>query len=398
MKKICYVTTIAGTLQTFVLPLLEYQLKHTDWELTVICDDTPEVREWLPEKVRYIPVSMKRGISLGGIGAMLKITKIFRAEKFDLVQYSTPNASVYASVAAKLAGIPVRLYCQWGMVFVGFRGLKRRIFKSIEKMVCRLSTWVEPDSFGNLEFGRQEGFYTEKKSSVIWNGSASGVNLKKFDISQKQLWNKTIREQLGIEKDAFVYGFIGRITGDKGINELFTAYRRLVKDEKQTYLIILGRVDRPETLDEELWQWAKNEPSVLFCGYTDVVERYIAAMNVYILPSYREGFGSAVIEAEAMGVPVIVSDIPGPTDAMLKNETGLIVKKADPDSLYSAMLQIKNDPQSSERFSAAAQQFVVDRFEQTKLFSYILKDRERLMNIHREEPNGKENFDTDGHL
>ena len=104
--KICFVTTVSITLRAFVLPTLEHLVRNTDWQITVICDDDPTFEAALPQGVRYIPVSMKRGISLGGIGAMLKMWKIFRQEKFDLVQYSTPNASLYASMAAKLAGVP----------------------------------------------------------------------------------------------------------------------------------------------------------------------------------------------------------------------------------------------------------------------------------------------------
>lgn len=382
--KICYITTIPITLEAFVLPTIRYLHEHTDWEICLICDEDPEFRHRLPEYIRYLSVPMKRGISLGGIGAMLKMAKIFKREKFDLVQYSTPNASLYASIAAKLAGVPVRLYCQWGIAFVGFRGLKSKLLKMSEKLVCSLSTRVEPDSFGNLRFSREQGLYSEKKSSVIWNGSACGVNLDKFDISQKELWCREIRRKLGIEPDAFVYGFIGRITGDKGINELFSAYRRLLHERSSTYLMLVGFMEKADSVDEELYQWAQNEKRVLFCDYTKVVEQYIAAMDVYILPSYREGFGSAVVEAEAMGVPVIVSDIPGPTDAMIENETGLVVKKADPDSLYEAMLDLKDDEQKRQRFGKAAQLFAEGKFEQTRLFEHILEDRKRLLGGRRE--------------
>lgn len=379
MKKICYVTTVASTLHSFVLPCMEYLLENTDWQITVICDDAPDIRQWLPEKVRYIPVSMKRGISLSGIAAIRKMAKIFRKEKFDLVQYSTPNASLYASIAAKLAGIPVRLYCQWGIAYVGFQGFKRKIFKTVEKFVCSMSTWVEPDSFGNLYFSRSEKLYGDQKSSVIWNGSASGVDLKKFDIANKARWRQSIRRELGIEQDAFVYGFVGRVTRDKGINELFTAYRKLLAEDPACYLLLVGRQEKTETLDQELFTWAKQEPHVLFCDYTNVVEQYLSAMDVYILPSYREGFGSAVVEAEAMGVPVIVTDIPGPTDAMDEN-TGLVVKKADASSLQDAMLRIKSDDALRQQQSTAGYDFARKRFEQGQLMSRILQDRKRLMN------------------
>lgn len=383
MKKICFVTTVSMTVRAFILPLLRHLTENTDWKITVICDDDPSLKDVLPDGVQYIPVSMKRGISLSGIGAVAQMAKIFRREKFDLVQYSTPNASLYASLAAKLAGVPVRLYCQWGLAYVAFQGMKRKIFKGVEKLVCSLSTWVEPDSFGNLRFCQSEGLYKEKKSSVIWNGSASGVNLEKFDISQKPLWRQEIREKLGIAEDAFVYGFIGRITGDKGINELFRAYQNLIKEQQNTYLILAGLPEKEETLNPQLYDWAKKDPHVLFCGFTTQVERYMAAMDVYILPSYREGFGSAVVEAEAMGVPVIVTDIPGPTDALVKDETGLVVKKADWTSLYDAMLQIKTDATMRKNMGQAAYELARGKFEQTQLLNHIVEDRKRLMKISK---------------
>lgn len=376
--KICFVTTVSITLRAFVLPTLEHLVRNTDWQITVICDDDPTFEAALPQGVRYIPVSMKRGISLGGIGAMLKMWKIFRQEKFDLVQYSTPNASLYASMAAKLAGVPVRLYCQWGIAYVGFHGLKRKIFKAIEKLVCRFSTQIEPDSFGNLRFSREEGLYGEEKSRVVWNGSASGVDLTKFDISQKNAWRQAIRSRYGLE-DAFVYGFVGRITRDKGINELFAAYQKLCAEKENTYLMLVGGKENEQLLDQRLLTWAQEYPRVIFCGQTNEVEKYMSAMDVYILPSYREGFGSAVVEAEAMGVPVIVSDIPGPTDAMVPEQTGLLVKKADVDTLYQAMARICEDRDLCAALGRQAAGFAAERFDQKQLVRYILEDRKALM-------------------
>ena len=378
-RKICFVTTVSSTLKSFVISLAMYLHKTGEFDITFICSGDDAFAASLPDYIRYIPVKMERGISLGGISAMLQMIRIFRREKFDLVQYSTPNASLYAALASKIAGIPVRLYCQWGMAYVGFQGGKRKIFKTVEKLVCTLSTWVEPDSFGNLNFSHAEGLYTERKGSVIWNGSASGVDLSKFDVSQKEEWRNTIRENYSIPEDGFVYGFIGRITGDKGVNELFTAFRSIAERVPNAWLMMVGNMEKADSVDAELYTWAENEPRVLFCGYTNVVEQYLSAMDVYVLPSYREGFGSAVIEAEAMAVPVIVTDIPGPTDAVKKDETGLVVKKADVESLREAMLRLYGDPALCRGFGAAGQEFASQNFEQKQLFCYIAEDRRRLL-------------------
>lgn len=380
-KKICFITTIPSTIEAFIFPLAEYIHNNTDWEITFITGKDEDFVKSLPEGVRHIAVDMKRGMSLDGIKAIHQLIKIFKHEKFDLVQYSTPNASLYASVAAKIAKVPVRLYCQWGMAFVGFHGFKRSIFKCIEKTVCLLSTWIEPDSFGNLKFSHEQGLYPDEKGSVIWNGSASGVKLDKFDITQKAEWRTAIREKYGIPADAMVFGFIGRITGDKGINELFAAYKKLLPEMPESYLMLVGGMEKADSVNSELYSWAENEPHVLFCGSTNVVEQYLSAMDIFILPSYREGFGSVVVEAESMGVPVIVTDIPGPTDAMREGKTGIIVKKADVESLYDGMVKMANDADMCAAFSAEARPFIENSFEQSKLMQYILEDRQRLMKV-----------------
>lgn len=376
MKKICFITTIPLTLNAFVLNTAKYIHENTDWDVSFICSDENDFGSSLPKYIHYFPIQMERGISIAGVKAMLEMKKVFKREKFDLIQYSTPNASLYASMAGRLAHVPVRLYCQWGMAFVGFQGLKRKIFQMEEKYVCHLSTHIEPDSNSNLRFAHEIGLYPKSKGSVIWNGSACGVNLTKFDISNKEEYRKDIREQLDIPEDAFVYGFVGRITRDKGVNELLEAYKKLNDD---SYLIMVGPSEVDETINQELYTWASKNEKIKFTGYTTVVEQYLSAMDCYILPSYREGFGMGVVEAEAMGVPVIVTDIPGPIDAMIDNETGIVVQKADVESLYNAMISIREDKVRYFAMAEKAHDFAVNNFEQKQLFNYILEDRKKLL-------------------
>lgn len=383
MKKICYVTTISLTLKSFVVQTAEYLKNNTDWEITMICDDDEEFAKSLPEGIRYIPVSMKRGMSFDGISVIRKLVKIFKEEKFDLVQYSTPNASLYVSIAAKIAKVPVRLYCQWGLVYVGFGGIKRKIFKQIEKLVCKNSTEVEPDSFGNLHFSHEEGLYPKHKGRVIWNGSASGVNLDKFDILRKAEWNTDIRNKYNIPNDGFVFGFVGRITGDKGINELFSAFKDIYDKNRNTYLLLVGNTEKADSVNDELYNWALECPNVIFAGFTNVVEQYLSSMNVYVLPSYREGFGSSVVEAEAMGVPVIATDIPGPRDAMVNGETGLSVPVKTVKPLIKEMNRLYNDRDLCEQLGKSGAEYAKTKFDQIELCSYIKKDRENLLGIDK---------------
>ena len=377
MKKICFVTTISATLSSFVVETAKYIHNNTDWDITFICNYDEEFEKSLPEYIHYIPVPMERGISIAGVKAMLEMKRIFKREKFDLIQYSTPNASLYASMAGKLAHVPVRLYCQWGLVFVGFQGLKRKIFQMEEKYVCHLSTHIEPDSNSNLNFAHEIGLYPESKGSVIWNGSACGVNLIKFDISKKAEFREKVKNVYNIPDDSFVYGFVGRITRDKGINELLSVYKQI--EDENSYLMLVGNEEIYDNMDMELYNWSKNNSHIIYTGETTVVEQYLSAMDCYILPSYREGFGMGVVEAEAMGVPVIVTDIPGPTDAMIDNETGIVVQKADVESLYNAMISIREDKVRYFAMAEKAHDFAVYNFEQKQLFNYILEDRKKLL-------------------
>ncbi|WP_078551428.1 glycosyltransferase family 4 protein [Bacillus alkalicellulosilyticus] len=376
-KKMCVVTTTSITIKTFLIDQLLF-LSKKGYEITIICDYDKNLEKMLNEEIRYQPVRMKRGMD--GFGALKSIWQLYRhfkQERYDIVQYSTPNAAFYASFSSWLARTPVRLYCQWGIRYVGFTGWRRRLCKAIEKMVCEFSTYVEPDSKGNLLFSHDEHLYRSNKSNVVWNGSANGVDFRRFNIKYKETWRKEVRNQYQITEDNIVFGFIGRLTKDKGINELFAAFKSLSEQYSYVRLLLIGP-DEQYGIDEELNNWVKLQNSIIHCGFVHDVETYYAALDVLVLPSYREGFGSVVIEAGAMGVPVIVSDIPGPTEAIEKGKSGIVIPKGEIQPLSEAMKAMLC---SSRRTSMgeAAVSFVHKHFDQRKLWVHILSDRNRLL-------------------
>ena len=193
MKKICFVTTIAASLRTFLLKQAEALHNTGEYEVYFISNPDPQIEKEFPKYVKFYPIQMKRGVGIDGLYVIPKLVRIFRKERFDIVQYFTPNASFYASTAARIAGIPCRIYSQWGILYVGFKGIKRKTFKYIEKRVCRNSTVIEVENRANLEFSHKERLYPDDKGYVIWNGSASGVSLDKYDIEKKDEWRSTIR-------------------------------------------------------------------------------------------------------------------------------------------------------------------------------------------------------------
>ena len=381
MKKVCLICTVTEIGAGFLAPMADYFHRHTDWDVTLICAlNHPEFADQIPEGVRFIEVPMERGMSLRGFGACWQMYKLFKKEKFDLIQYCTPNAAMYASLAGKLAGVPVRLYCQWGLYFVSFqKGFKRWLFKTMEKTICRLSTHVQPDSFGNLKLCRDLKMYPESKSHVVWNGSTCGIDLEKFDISRKEQWRRQIRQQWNIPEEATVFGFVGRINGDKGINELLTAFGELAKQNDNLYLMLIGRLEKQRSVNMDLYHQAQDHPRICCCGYQTQVEQYLAAMDCYVLASYREGFGTSVIEAEAMELPVIATNIPGPTEAMCENVTGLLVEPRDAKSLQKGMERMLADPEAMKRYGKAGRTYVRERFEIGRFLQATLEDRQKLL-------------------
>ncbi len=372
MYKIAYVVTISGTIWAFFIPQLRYLADH-GFDVTVICSSDPGLQKALGEKVRFMPVDMPRGISLGGsVKAIRDLTQIFRREKFDLIQYSTPNAALYASIAAKRAGCKTRNYHLMGFRFLGAAGKGRAVLKWIEKTACRNSTHIECVSNSNRELGIREGLFPPDKCVVVWNGSTGGVDLARFDCGKREAWRQEIRRKLGYSADDFVYGFVGRITRDKGIHELLQAYLGLKGDAK---LLLVGPTEEMGTLDAALVAKAKEDPGVRFHGPVGDVEKYFAAIDVLVLPSYREGFGNVVIEAAAMGTPAIVTDIPGPTDTV-DETTALVVPVKDADALREAMRSIRG--RSGEMGENAAR-FVRDRFDSVRLCEKIAERKRMLL-------------------
>lgn len=385
MKKICFITTISATLSSFVLDTAEYLHKNGEYDITFICNYDKDFAETLPEYIHFISVPMPRGINiLGSIKSIRLLSKLFKKEKFDMVQYSTPNASMYASIAAKSAKIPVRLYCQWGVVYVAMSGIKRKIFKTIERMVCRYSTQVQPDSTGNLEFCRKEGLYDETKSLVIWNGSAKGLDLTTFDISKKAEYAKEIKKKYNIDESVPVIGFVGRLGKEKGCNELFTAFKSLKEQFPTLKLMFVGPNEKEDTIEPELLVYFRECDDIIKTGRVANVEKYIAAMDIFVLPSYREGFGMSVIEASAMEVPVVVTKYPGPSSAMEEGITGISVPVRDSNALTLAIADLLENKEKSIAMGRAGRKFVEQNFEQKEFIRKYIENRMNLLGIAKD--------------
>lgn len=376
MKKICYIATLGTTIESFFIPQMRY-LAEQGFDVSLICSpDIPDMAEKLGQDIHYFPMEIPRGISVGGmLRAMRRMKELFQAEHFDLIQYSTPNAAFCAAWAGKRAGVPIRSYHLMGLRYLGSDGILRSALKEIERITCARSTHIECVSRTNLRLGVEEGLFDKEKACVVWNGSSGGVDLDRFDGGKREEYRKAIRGKLGIPEEAFVFGFIGRITRDKGINELLAAFEKL----SGGMLVLVGRLEGEERLDAGLLAEARNDPRVVFTGQVPEAEvaRYACAMDVLVLPSYREGFGNVIIEAAAMGTGAIVSNIPGPVDAIEEGITGLTVPVGDAVALEERMRDCLEG--NVRMVPRACMDFVRRSFDSAVLLGHIAERKKNLL-------------------
>lgn len=380
-KRICFVTTLPGTIRAFLIDLSNYLVENENYDVTFISDESDMLLKYTNEHIHYIPIHMKRGMSCDGPYVVWQLYKIFKREKFDIVQYSTKNASTYGSIAAWLAGIKCRLYCQWGMMFVALKGFKRRLLKFDEKLVARLSTVIETESFSIYNEAVKYKIYPADKSSVIWNGSACGVKLENYQLDMREQWRKEVREKWNIPEDAVVFGWCGRITRDKGHNELFASFREILKTNNNVRLLVVGAYDNAQSIDKELFDWAQNCPEVIFTGRVpnDEVSHMYSAMDVFCSLSYREGFGLVVIEAAAMQLPGIVTDVPGQIDTHENMVTGISVHAKETDSVINAMQFYIDNPEKRQQMGIEARKQCEEKYEQKELLRRLAAHRNELI-------------------
>lgn len=378
--KICFLTTIPDTLKSFVLAQAEYiDERHPDWEITFICDKNKDFGGSLDEYIRYIPVSMNRGVDVKGIKTVVTLNKLFKKEKFDMIVYATPNAALYASLAGRMAGIKKRLYCQWGIRYVGFSGIKRMIFKFLEKITCLNSTHVNSVSIKNRQFAIDEKLYKPDKARVVGNGGTIGVDLSDYNMEMYDEYRKEKREELGIS-DEFVFGFVGRLSRDKGAFELLSAIRRLSQDNVK--LVCVGSDELSDNdIPSELKTWVKENGIIIFAGEKNEKEviKYYAAMDAYVHPTYREGFGMVLQEAGAMGCPIITTDIPGAGEVLVNGESCLLVKPKNVEELVAAMNKLYEDRAFCKKLGENARNYVEEKYERNSMLENQIKRYEDIL-------------------
>lgn len=376
--KLIRVTTVPVSLNILLKGQFEYMSKQGFEVLAVSSSgaDLDEVAE--REKVRTAAVEMSRKISpLKDLKSLWQMFCLFQKEKPDIVHSHTPKAGIIAMLAAKFAGVPIRLHTVAGLPLMETSGFKRKLLTEVEKMTYRCATKIYPNSKGLNEYILENRLTAAKKLKRIANGSSNGIDTSHFSADTITIEQKAeLRETSGISTEDFVFVFVGRLVGDKGINELVAAFSE-ISDSNQNHptpkLILVGNYETElDPLLHETLKAIESNPNIFSAGYQKDVRPWFGISDCLVFPSYREGFPNVVMQAGAMGLPAVVTNINGCNEIITDGLNGLITEKKDTAALKSAMLLIMTDQSVYRQLKSNAREQIVSRFEQREAWEALL--------------------------
>ena len=369
-KKICFITTVPMPMVWFMGAHIYASVKR--YEVTLLTNASSNtlgnvntLQPLIRLGAKFININIKREIAyIADAISLIKICTIFFTKKFDIVHSITPKAGLLSMVAALLVRVPVRIHLFTGQVWVDKKGVSRVILKNIDKITALCATHVLADSISQRQFLIDENIVNENKIRVLNYGSVSGVDMQKFSPDPDM--RKNVRMQLNIPDDAIVALYLGRIAKDKGIVELIEAYNTVVQNCNNSYLIIVGPDECNYVQSISILQ-KKYINKLHYYNYTEHPEYFMQASDYFVLPSYREGFGTTIIEAAACGIPAIGTMIYGLSDAIVDGITGVLIPKKNVKRLSEAMLMFSKDHKLRNRLGEAAKRRVESEFKQEAL-------------------------------
>lgn len=381
--KICALTTISKTMDWFIVDSMR-NLSKNGYEVTLICNMEDGFVDRNMDYATCIHLPMSRGVSVKDLIKMpWTLYKIFKKEKFDIIYFTSPNVSLYASIAGWFAGVKCRLYSQCGLRYVSFKGGKRIIFKFIEKLTCTLATTIRAQSPLNRQFAIDEGLCPADKISVVGIGGTIGVSLKDCDSFNATDEKRKLRKKYGIPLDGFLFGYVGRINADKGINELISAFCILQKKYNNIYLMLVGMLDNTNPIDKTNMKIAQENDHIVLTGNVPprMVYYYMAMFDVLTHPTYREGFGKVLQEAMGVRLPIITTNVPGPSEVVEDGISGLLVNVRDVNDLVKKMDLIYNNNDLREQIAKGGRKRAERYFNRPIMLNNILLDINKTVGI-----------------
>ena len=386
MKKLIRITTVPLSLKVLLKGQLRFMASN-GFDVKGVSSEGEELREVHEnEGIAVEAITMSRKITpFQDLKSLWEMWNFLRKEKPQIVHTHTPKAGIIGMLAARLAGVPHRLHTVAGLPLMEATGTKRKILNFVEKLTYSSATRVYPNSKGLYDFILQNNFTQSNKLKIIANGSSNGIETTFFSPDQvTELERVTLREKLNIQPDDFVFVFVGRIVSDKGINELIKAFSQLqaVENNEPTgiKLLLVGGLENdldplnPETLAE-----INQNKDIISVGFQQDVRSFFAIADTLVFPSYREGFPNVVMQAGAMGLPSIVSDINGCNEIIVEGKNGLIIPPKNVEKLKEKMLTLAKDKNLYTRLKGNSRRMIENRYEQSVVWNALLEEYEGLL-------------------
>lgn len=321
------------------------------------------------EGVEAIAIPMERGIApMRDLLSLLRLWRLLRNLRPEIVEFSTPKAGLLGMIAAKLAGVPERVYLLRGLKLESTSGFKRRLLCAAERTASMCAHHVLCNSASLSRVACNLGLAATGKLMILGDGSSNGVDVARFAPGRSN-----IRRQVGLPLDALVIGFVGRLTCDKGIPELVDAFEFILQASPAVYLLLVGWFDEAEdAVSTELRGRIEQHPRIVCTGFIEDTAPYYRAMDVFVLPTRREGMPNAVLEASASGVPVITTWATGARDSVADGMTGVLIPPGSREAIYEAALQMLCDPELRLRMGRAGRARVCASFHQEDVLRRVV--------------------------
>ena len=382
MLKLHRLATVPLSFETLLKGQPRFMQQYFD--VTIICSDKERLEKaGIAEGVKTCPVELTRQITLSkDLKALWILYRYFRKKKPDIVHTHTPKAGFIGMLAACFANVPHRLHTVAGLPLMEATGLQRKILNFTEKFTYRCAHRIYPNSKGLCEFIVKNKFCPEHKLKIIGNGSSSGIDTTHFSPSQISEQQKIVlKKQLNISKTDIVFCFVGRLVKDKGINELVAAFSQLstVNCQLSTKLLLVGSSEQEsDLLLPETEKEIQNHPDVISVGWQTDVRPYLAISDIFVFPSYREGFPNVVMQAGAMELPCIVTDINGCNEIIEEGVNGLIIPPKSKEQLQEKMQLLIENPDLRNQLKQNARSTITARYEQKIVWEALLEEYKRL--------------------
>lgn len=374
-KNVFRITTVPISLNRLFKGQLKMLNEH--FEMIGVSSSGSELEEvHQREGIRVAALSMERRISLvKDLVSLIRMILLFMKERPDMVHSYTPKAGLISMLAGKITGVPVRMHTFTGLVFPTETGLKQKILIWTDRLTCACATHINPEGNG-VKQDLLRYHITKKPLKIIANGNVNGIDLEYFQRTPEVMQAAEAYRKEGF----FIFCFVGRIVRDKGINELVSAFVHLQKKYAQIRLILVGPFEKNlDPVSAETEKQIFENTAICFVDFQEDIRPFLAVSDALVFPSYREGFPNVVLQAGAMGLPSIVTNINGCNEIIEQGKNGVIIESKNEDMLYQAMEDFILNQNKVDAMSRNCRKMIAEKYDQKIVWAALLEEYKTLL-------------------